>query len=248
MFSLAGRTALVTGGSRGIGRGIVEGLARAGADVIVVSRDLASCEKASAEVAGTYGVQAFAHACHVGRWAQVGELADAAWSYTGRLDVLVNNAGMSPPYADVTGVSEELFDKVVGVNLKGPFRLTALVGTRMAEAGSGSIVNIGSVGSVRPQANAIPYSAAKAGLNAMTVAFAQLLGPAVRVNAVLPGRFLTDVSTHWDPAELERAAAVTPLRRAGQPGEIAGAVVYLASDAASFTTGALLRVDGGWEP
>jgi NAD(P)-dependent dehydrogenase (short-subunit alcohol dehydrogenase family) len=156
---------------------------------------------------------------------------------------------MSPVYAGVTEVSEELFDKVIGVNLKGPFRLTALVGSRMAaQQGSGSIVNIGSVGSVRPQPNAIPYSAAKAGLNAMTIAFAHLLGPTVRVNAVLPGRFLTDVSAHWDPDDLRRATTVTALRRAGSPDEMAGAVVYLAGDASSYTSGALLRVDGGWEP
>jgi len=171
------------------------------------------------------------------------------WQYTGRLDILVNNAGMSPPYDRVTDVTEQLFDKVVGVNLKGPFRLTAVIDCQMAErAGGGSIINVSSVGGVRPQPDTIPYSAAKAGLNAMTVAFAHLLGPAVRVNAVVPGRFLTDVSNYWDAAQLRVANELTALRRAGAPEEMAGAIVYLASDAASYTSGALLRIDGGWQP
>jgi NAD(P)-dependent dehydrogenase (short-subunit alcohol dehydrogenase family) len=248
-FDLSGRTALVTGGSRGIGRAAAQALAEARADVIVASRDEASCRRAADEISAAAGQRAFAHACHVGHWSELDRLAEAAWRYTGRLDILVNNAGMSPLYDRVTDVTEELFDKVIGVNLKGPFRLTALIGSRMAEqAGGGSIINVSSVGGVRPQPDAIPYSAAKAGLNAMTVAFAHLLGPAVRVNAVVPGRFLTDVSKHWDPEALRAANALTALRRAGAADEMAGAIVYLASDAASYTSGTLLRVDGGWQP
>ena len=248
-FDLSGRTALVTGGSRGIGRAAAQALAEAGADVIVASRNESSCRRAADEIAAATGRRAFGHACHVGHWDELDRLAEAAWRYTGRLDILVNNAGMSPLYDRVTDVTEELFDKVVGVNLKGPFRLTAVIGSEMAErAGDGSIINVSSVGGIRPQPDTIPYSAAKAGLNAMTVAFAHALGPAVRVNAVAPGRFLTDVSKHWDPAQLRAASARTALRRAGMPEEMAGAIVYLASDAASYTTGALLRVDGGWPP
>jgi len=248
-FDLSGRTALVTGGSRGIGRVAAQALAEAGADVVVASRNEASCRRTAGEIAAATGRRAFAHACHVGHWDELDRLAEAAWRYTGRLDILVNNAGMSPLYDRVTDVTEELFDKVVGVNLKGPFRLTAVIGSQMAErAGGGSIINVSSVGGIRPQPDTIPYSAAKAGLNAMTIAFAHLLGPAVRVNAVAPGRFLTDVSKHWDPAQLRAASALTALRRAGAPEEMAGTIVYLASDAASYTTGALLRVDGGWQP
>jgi NAD(P)-dependent dehydrogenase (short-subunit alcohol dehydrogenase family) len=248
-FDLSGRTALVTGGSRGIGRAAAQALAEAGADVIVASRNESSCRRAADEIAAATGRRAFGHACHVGHWDELDRLAEAAWRYTGRLDILVNNAGMSPLYDRVTDVTEELFDKVVGVNLKGPFRLTAVIGSRMAERDAGgSIINVSSVGGIRPQPDTIPYSAAKAGLNAMTVAFAHAFGPAVRVNAVAPGRFLTDVSKHWDPAQLRAASARTALRRAGMPEEMAGAIVYLASDAASYTTGALLRVDGGWPP
>jgi NAD(P)-dependent dehydrogenase (short-subunit alcohol dehydrogenase family) len=248
-FDLSGRTALVTGGSRGIGRAAAQALAEAGADVIVASRNEASCRRAADEIAAATGRRAFGHACHVGHWDELDRLAEAAWRYTGRLDILVNNAGMSPLYDRVTDVTEELFDKVVGVNLKGPFRLTAVIGSQMAERDAGgSIINVSSVGGIRPQPDTIPYSAAKAGLNAMTVAFAHAFGPAVRVNAVAPGRFLTDVSKHWDPAQLRAASARTALRRAGMPEEMAGAIVYLASDAASYTTGALLRIDGGWPP
>jgi NAD(P)-dependent dehydrogenase (short-subunit alcohol dehydrogenase family) len=247
-FDLSGRTALVTGGSRGIGLAAAQALAEAGADIVVASRNEASCRRAADQIAGATGRRAFAHACHVGHWDELDRLAEAAWRYTGRLDILVNNAGMSPLYDRVTDVTEELFDKVIGVNLRGPFRLTALIGSQMAERAGGSIINVSSVGGVRPQPDTIPYSAAKAGLNAMTVAFAHLLGPAVRVNAVVPGRFLTDVSKHWDPAQLHAANALTALRRAGAAEEMGGAIVYLASDAASYTSGALLRVDGGWQP
>ena len=248
-FDLSGRTALVTGGSRGIGRAAAQALAEAGADVIVASRNESSCRRAADEIAAATGRRAFGHACHVGHWDELDRLAEAAWRYTGRLDILVNNAGMSPLYDRVTDVTEELFDKVVGVNLKGPFRLTAVIGSQMAERDAGgSIINVSSVGGIRPQPDTIPYSAAKAGLNAMTVAFAHAFGPAVRVNAVAPGRFLTDVSKHWDPTQLRAASARTALRRAGMPEEMAGAIVYLASDAASYTTGALLRIDGGWPP
>jgi NAD(P)-dependent dehydrogenase (short-subunit alcohol dehydrogenase family) len=248
-FDLSGRTALVTGGSRGIGRAAAQALAEARADVIVASRNEASCRRTADEIAAATGQRAFAHACHVGHWDELDRLAEAAWRCTGRLDILVNNAGMSPLYDRVTDVTEELFDKIIGVNLKGPFRLTALIGSRMAEQpGGGSIINVSSVGGIRPQPDTIPYSAAKAGLNAMTVAFAHLLGPTVRVNAVVPGRFLTDVSKDWDPVALRAANALTPLRRAGAPEEMAGAIVYLASDAASYTSGTLLRVDGGWQP
>jgi NAD(P)-dependent dehydrogenase (short-subunit alcohol dehydrogenase family) len=247
-FDLTGRTALVTGGSRGLGRSIGHALAAAGAAVVVVSRDEASCRRTADEIADATGAATFAQACHVGRWDEVDRLAESAWGYTGRLDILVNNAGMSPRYDDITAVTEDLFDKVIGVNLKGPFRLTALVGTRMAAENGGRIVNVSSVGGVRPQPDTIPYSAAKAGLNAMTVAFAHLFGPSVRVNAVVPGRFLTDVSAHWDADQLSAANDVTALRRSGEPDEVAGAVLYLASDASSYTSGALLRVDGGWAP
>jgi NAD(P)-dependent dehydrogenase (short-subunit alcohol dehydrogenase family) len=244
-FDLSGRVALVTGGSRGLGREIVLGLARAGSDVVVASRKLANCQAVADEVESTTGRKALAAACHVGHWDELDGLVDAAWDHFGKVDVLVNNAGMSPLYPDLVSVTEDLYDKVFAVNLKGPFRLTALVGTRMAAGDGGSIVNVSSIGSLRPAPTIIPYAAAKAGLNTMTVGFAQAFGPTVRVNCVVPGSFLTDVTDHWDEDTMRRAAENPALRRVGDPAEIVGAVLYFASDASSYTTGALLRVDGG---
>jgi NAD(P)-dependent dehydrogenase (short-subunit alcohol dehydrogenase family) len=245
MFDLSGRVALVTGGSRGLGRAMVDGFAAAGADVVIASRNLESCEKAAAEVAAATGRAALPYGVHVGRWGQLDGLVEAAYDRFGRVDILVNNAGMSPLYERIDTVTEELFDKVIGVNLKGPFRLAALVGTRMAAAGSGSIINISSAGAVRPRPEIVPYAAAKAGLNAMTVGLAQAFGPAVRVNAIQAGTFLTDVSRSWDADAFAARAQRFALRRGGQPEEIVGAALYLASDAASYTTGAILTVDGG---
>jgi NAD(P)-dependent dehydrogenase (short-subunit alcohol dehydrogenase family) len=244
-LSLAGRTALVTGGSRGLGRAIALGFAAAGADVVVTSRKLDACEAVAGEVRAL-GREALAHACHVGHWDELDALVDAAYARFGRLDVLVNNAGMSPLYPDLGAVTEELWDKVLGVNLKGPFRLTALVGSRMVDDGGGSIINVSSTGSLRPYGAIVPYAAAKAGVNAMTAGFANAFGPTVRVNCIVPGPFFTDVTRHWDlDAFAQMAEQRIALRRGGQPDEIVGAALYFASDASSFTTGSLLVVDGG---
>jgi NAD(P)-dependent dehydrogenase (short-subunit alcohol dehydrogenase family) len=245
-FDLTGRVALVTGGSRGLGRAMVQGLAEAGADVIIASRKLGECERAAQEVERDTGRRALAVACHVGRWDEVEELVERAYSGFGRVDVLVNNAGMSPLYDRPSSVSEELWDKVLAVNLKGAFRLTALIGERMQEGGGGSIVNISSAGSAYPRGDIIPYAAAKSGLNAMSEAFAYAYGPTVRVNVIMAGPFLTDISKAWDMEAFEALAERFALGRGGRPEEIVGALLYLASEASSFTTGAILRVDGGY--
>jgi NAD(P)-dependent dehydrogenase (short-subunit alcohol dehydrogenase family) len=242
---LDGKVALVTGGSRGLGREMVLAMARAGADVAITSRKVESCEAVAAEVAETTGRRAFTYGCHVGHWDEIGDLVDATYAALGRVDVLVNNAGMSPLYPDLASVSEDLFDKVVGVNLKGPFRLAALVGARMADGNGGSIINVSSVAAIRPTPNELPYGAAKAGLDALTIGFAQAYGPTVRVNSIQCGPFYTDISDAWDKDAAAAAFATYPLGRGGQPHEVVGAALYLASDASSFTTGTVLRVDGG---
>jgi NAD(P)-dependent dehydrogenase (short-subunit alcohol dehydrogenase family) len=242
-FDLTGRVALVTGATRGLGRAIVQGLAAVGADVIVSSRKQDACDEVAEQVRGL-GRRAFSYACHVANWEEIDGLVEAAYAEFGHVDVLVNNAGISPLYPSPEGVSEELWDKVLGVNLKGPFRLSALVGARMRERG-GSIVNVSSIGAVRPSYDIIPYAAAKAGMNAMTVGFADALGPNVRVNTIMPGPVRTDISRNWDEEAFAARASTFPLRRAGEPDEVVGAVLYLASDASSFTTGAILAVDGG---
>ena len=247
-FDLGGRVAVVTGASRGLGREMTLAFAEAGADVLVVSRRQDACEAVAAEVAERTGRRAVARACHVGRWAEVDALADAAVETFGHVDVLVNNAGMSPLYDDLESISESLWDKVLDVNLKGPFRLSARLGAHMARRGSGSIVNVSSVAAIHPRPGELPYAAAKAGVEAITIACAHALGPAVRVNAIQPGPFFTDVAAHWDMEAFARQVEGFALRRGGQPKEIVGAALYLASDASSYTTGSVLRVDGGYRP
>jgi NAD(P)-dependent dehydrogenase (short-subunit alcohol dehydrogenase family) len=244
-FDLTGRVALVTGGSRGLGREMVLGMAAAGADVVIASRKLEACRGVAELVEERTGRRALSVACHVGRWAELDALVEAAYDAFGRVDILVNNAGMSPVYPSPDAVSEELWDKVLAVNLRGPFRLTALIGPRMAEQGGGSVINVSSSASLYPRPDVIPYAAAKAGVNALTQAFAHTW-PSVRVNCIVPGPFLTDISKAWDMDAIERRLARFALGRAGRPEEIVGAALYLASDAASYTTGALLSIDGGY--
>ncbi|NLT06466.1 MAG: glucose 1-dehydrogenase [Solirubrobacterales bacterium] len=245
-FDLTGKVALVTGGSRGLGRAIVGGLAAAGADVVIASRKLESCEELAAEVERETGRRALPVACHVGRWDDLERLVETVYGEWGRVDVLVNNAGMSPVYDSLADVGEELWDKVLNVNLRGPFRLAVLVGERMAAGDGGSIVNVSSAVSYRPTPDVLPYAAAKAGVNAITHGLAHAFGPKVRVNAVVPGTFLTDVARHWDPDWFAGVAETFALKRGGEPEEIVGAVLYFAAAASSYTTGALLDVDGGW--
>ena len=166
-----------------------------------------------------------------------------AWSAAGRIDVLVNNAGSSPLAPSSLETPEALFDKVVALNFKAPFRLMSLVGSRMAAGAGGSIVNISSTGAIRPQPELAPYAGAKAALNAVTEAFAREYAPKVRVNAIMPGRFLTDISRAW--SEEDRRNAEVALARSGEPEEIVTAALYLASPASGFTTGSVIRVDGG---
>jgi NAD(P)-dependent dehydrogenase (short-subunit alcohol dehydrogenase family) len=246
-FDLSGKVALVTGGSRGMGRAMVLAMAAAGADVVIASRKFENCELLAEEVTAQTGRLAVPVAANVSSWSEVERLAEAAYGSFGRIDVLVNNAGMSPIYDSPEDVSEALFDKVVGVNLKGPYRLTALVGSQMAADGiGGSVINISSVASTHPREDVIPYAAAKAGLNAMTQGFAHAWPRLVRVNAILPGTFLTDISKAWDMDAFEQRAETFALRRGGLAAEIVGAALYFASDASSYTTGSLLAIDGGY--
>jgi NAD(P)-dependent dehydrogenase (short-subunit alcohol dehydrogenase family) len=244
MFDLTGKIALITGGSRGLGREMAIAFAKAGADVVVASRKIDACREVALQIE-SLGRRALAHGCHVGAWRDVDALVEAAYARFGRIDILVNNAGMSPLYPSLDQVSEELWDKVLAVNLKGPFRLSAIVGARMQQGGGGSIINVSSIAAERPTPTEAPYAAAKAGLNALTIAFAQAYGPAVRVNAIQAGPFLTDISKAWPEGIEQFLAARASLARAGRPDEIVGAALYLASAASSFTTGAILRVDGG---
>lgn len=246
LFDLSGKVAVVTGGSRGLGLEMSLAFARAGASVLIASRKQEACDEAAARVSEATGQRCLGAAYHAGRWEDSDRLAELAYREFGRVDVLVNNAGMSPLYESLTAVSEELYDKVLGVNLRGPFRLSALIGERMAAGDGGSIINVSSIAAVQPTPNELPYGMAKAGLNALTVGLARAYAPKVRVNCIMPGPFLTDISKAWDMQAFEkRAREAIPLGRGGQPDEVVGAALYFASDASSYTTGAILKIDGG---
>jgi NAD(P)-dependent dehydrogenase (short-subunit alcohol dehydrogenase family) len=244
-FDLTGKVALVTGGTRGLGRRMVSALAASGADVVITSRDETACRDVADQVRKESGQRAVGRACHVGRWEEIGGLVDDVYAEMGHIDILVNNAGIAPLYDSLDSVSEALFDKTIAVNLKGPFRLSALIGTRMAAGSGGSIISISSTAAVRPRPAFVPYAAAKAGLVALSEGLARTFGPSVRSNVVMAGPFATDITANWDWDSFNAHVRHFALGRIGQPDEIVGAVLYLASDASSYTTGAVIRVDGG---
>jgi NAD(P)-dependent dehydrogenase (short-subunit alcohol dehydrogenase family) len=245
LFDLTGRVAVITGGSRGIGRAVAEGLATAGADVVIASRKADACEAAAKEIAAGTGRRALPVACHVGNWTDCDRLVDTVYEEFGRCDILINNAGMSPLYDGLASVTQALYDKVHAVNAAGPFRLCALVGPRMAEGDGGSIINVTTAGSLRPNPTDLPYAMAKASLNALTIGLAGAWAPKVRANLVLPGAFDTDITKAWGEDAKQAAGRINPMGRIGQPGDMVGVCVFLASDAASYVNGAQVLVDGG---
>jgi len=244
LFDFTGKTVLITGATRGLGYEMVKAFALRGADIVISSRKQESCEEVAEEVRAI-GRKALACSCHVGDWNDVERLTEAAYAEFGKVDVLINNAGMSPVTPNSLDVTEDLFDKVISVNFKGAFRLSALIGQRMAEAGSGCIINVSSSGARRPLANAIPYCGAKAALNAMTEGFAAEFGRfGVRVNTLSAGPFLTDISKAW--SEDQRKRIPSPIGRPGNPDEVVTTALYLASPASTYVTSCLARVDGGF--
>jgi NAD(P)-dependent dehydrogenase (short-subunit alcohol dehydrogenase family) len=225
LFDMTGKVAVVTGGSRGMGKEMVRAFANAGADVVIASRKIDACEELAAEITEATGRRALPVACHVGYWDQCDQLAETDSLY------------------DVT---ESLYDKVMEVNLKGPFRLSAAFGKRMADGDGGSIINVSSIAAADPSPNETAYGAAKAGLHAITKSFAREYAPKVRVNCIMPGPFLTDIALAWDTEQFnQRAAETIALQRGGEADEVVGAALYFASAASSYTTGSILKIDGG---
>jgi NAD(P)-dependent dehydrogenase (short-subunit alcohol dehydrogenase family) len=241
LLDFSGKVALVTGGSRGLGREMVMALAERGADLIIASRKAEACETVAEEVR-SMGRRALAIGAHCGKWDEIDGLIEAAYAEFGRVDILVNNAGMGPRMPSEE-VPENLYDSVLNLNLKGPYRLSSVIGKRMKEAGSGAILNISSVAALQPLAQVVPYSAAKAGLNAMTIGLAREYAPEVRVNCICAGPFLTDIAKAW--TEEARQTADNALGRPGRPEEIVSAALYLLSPASTFSTGSVITVDGG---
>ncbi len=243
---LTDKVVVITGGSRGIGKCCAEAFAACGANVVVASRKSGPCEELAADLNARFGTRNIGVGCHVGDWDQCDALIARVLEEYGRIDVLMNNAGMSPLYEKLSDVTEALYDKVHSVNTRGPFRLSSLAGEHMAANGGGAIINVSSIAAVKPTPNELPYAVAKSGLNTLTIGLAQALGPNVRVNCIMPGPFLTDIAKAWDmDAFNERARETIPLGRGGQPEEVVGAALYLASDLSTYTTGAIIKIDGG---
>lgn len=247
-FDLTGKIALVTGASRGIGEGIARLLAAQGAHVIVSSRKQDACEAVAASIRDEGG-KAEAYACHIGEMAQIDKLFADLEAKHGRIDILINNAATNPHFGHITETDVGAFQKTVDVNIRGYFFMSSAAAKLMARNGGGSIVNVASVNGVTPGAQQGIYSITKAAVISMTKAFARECAPQkVRVNALLPGATDTKFASalFHNPVILEQALSRIPMRRVAEPSEMAGAVLYLASDAASYTTGAALNVDGGY--
>ena len=241
LFDLSGKVALITGGSRGLGEQMALAFADAGADIIVASRKIEACEEAAEQIRGK-ARRAYALSVHAGKWAQVERLLEDAYAAFERVDILVNKAGMGPMLPSHK-VSEDLFNKVIALNFKGPFRLAALIGERMAAGEGGGTINISSGASWKAMPLVVPYAGAKATLTAKTIAFAQEYGPKVRVNAIAAGPFLTDISKAG--SEEQRDSAPNAAGPPGRPEEIVSSALYLASPDSSFVTGTILNCDGG---
>jgi NAD(P)-dependent dehydrogenase (short-subunit alcohol dehydrogenase family) len=240
-----GKVVVVTGASKGLGRAMALGFAEAGADIVVSSRRIEACESVADEVR-ELGRQALAVACHVGDWAQCDQLIAATVAKFGRVDVLVNNAGIAPVPPSLAGVTSELFDKTIAVNLKGPLRLMARAAEHMPAGGT--VINISSKASTHPSPFTVVYAAAKAGLNVLTAAAAQEFGPhGIRVNGIICGTFDTDSFRSSLPNEDAARAMAERLTidRIARPDEIVGTALYLASDASSYLTGEMIVLDGG---
>jgi NAD(P)-dependent dehydrogenase (short-subunit alcohol dehydrogenase family) len=245
-FSLSGKVALVTGGSRGIGKAIAVGLAKFGADVAVTSRKLPDLEEVAAEIKGL-GRKSMAVAAHVGRMDEIGNLVPKVKDELGRIDILVNNAGTNPTMDAAISIEERAWDSIMNLNLKGLFFLSQAVARLMQEQGGGKIINVASVAGITPDILPV-YSISKAGVIMATKVMAQQWAQYnIRINAIAPGLVKTRFSEAlWSNPDIAQAVTLrTPLQRIAEPDEMVGAAVFLASDASSYVTGHVLVVDGG---
>lgn len=252
-FSLKDKVAIVTGGGRGIGKAIAFGMAKAGAKVVIASRRIEALEATAAEI-NAAGGEAVPIQAHLGKYEQIQKLIDAVVDKYDRIDILVNNAGTNPALASVLDTEERIWETVINLNLKGVYFTSQAAARIMKNQGGGKIINIASIDGYRPEPNLSIYSISKAGVLMITKAFAMELAPYnIRVNAIAPGPISTKMyESHWfhlPPEEAKKAKKELeerfPMKRVGLPEEIAGAAIYLASDASSYTTGAEILIDGG---
>lgn len=248
-FDLTGQVAVVTGATRGLGRAAALGLSSAGARVVVSSRKHDAAVETARQIEHETGVETFGLGCHVGHWETVPDFVDAVVARWRRIDVLVNNAGINPAAVPLESMGRDLWRKVFEVNLEGPLRVAQTVAPVMRAGGGGSIINIASMAAHMGTAGIGPYSASKAALLNLTWTMAQEWAPwRIRVNVISPGPFLTELSRAAERADTgfgQRTAAMTKMNRIGDPGEIVGPVLYLASAASSYVTGDELSVSGG---
>jgi NAD(P)-dependent dehydrogenase (short-subunit alcohol dehydrogenase family) len=249
LFDLTGKVAIVTGSTKGIGRAMVQGLAQAGASVVVSSRKQDLCDQVAAEVASSTGAETLGLACHVGQWDGIPAFVDGVLARFGRIDVLVNNAGINPARVTPSEMTLEYWRKVFSVNLEGPLRTSQLIAPIMRDGGGGSIVNIGTMAAYSGGSNICAYGASKAGLLNLTKSMAMEWAPwRVRVNLLSPGPFMSEMmegGARTAPGYFELVAGGTFQKRIADPHEIVGPVLYLASDASSFVTGDDISVAGG---
>ena len=252
-FSLKGKTAIVTGSSRGIGKAIALGFAKAGAKVALTSRKMNDLEANAAEIK-TFGGEAFPIQAHLGKMEEINRMVGLVMDRFGRIDILVNNAGSSPAMGTVFDSDERLWETIMNLNLRGLYFTSQAVAKVMKKQGGGKLINIASIDGFKPEPGVSVYSISKAGVRMITKAFALELAPFnIQVNAIAPGPISTKMlDSHWFHLSQEEAkkqkeamAKMTPMGRIGEPDEIVGAAIYLASDASSYTTGAEIVIDGG---
>jgi NAD(P)-dependent dehydrogenase (short-subunit alcohol dehydrogenase family) len=252
-FSLKGKIAVITGGGRGIGQAIAFAFAKAGAKVVVTSRKAQDLEATANEIKA-FGGDAFPLPAHLGKIDEIKRMVGTVVEKFGRIDILVNNAGASPAMGSVLECDERLWDKLMDINLKGAYFVNQAVANIMVKQGGGKIINIASVDGHNPEPGLSIYSISKAGMRMLTKAFAsELLRYNIQVNTISPGPISTKMmNSHWDLLPPEEAQKVKeavekalPSGRIGNPDEIAGAALYLASDASSYTTGSEILIDGG---
>jgi NAD(P)-dependent dehydrogenase (short-subunit alcohol dehydrogenase family) len=253
-FSLQGKTAIVTGGGRGIGKAIALGFAKAGAKVALTSRKINDLETSSIEIKA-FGGEAFPVQAHLGKMEEISRMVATVIEKFGRIDILVNNAGTNPAMGSVMDSDERLWETIMNVNLKGYYFTSQAVARVMKKQGSGKIINIASIDGFKPEPWVSIYNISKAGVRMITKSFAlELAAFNIQVNTIAPGPISTKLlDSHWFHLPSEEAkkqkealARITPMGRIGEPDEIAGAAIYLASDASNYTTGAEIVVDGGF--
>jgi NAD(P)-dependent dehydrogenase (short-subunit alcohol dehydrogenase family) len=252
-FLLKGKVAIVTGGGRGIGQAIAFGFAKAGAKVVITSRKAHDLEATAAEIKSCGG-EAFVLPAHLGKMEEIQKMVNTVMDKYGRIDILVNNAGASPAMGSVLESDERLWDTIMSLNLKGAYFVSQAVGKVMKKQGSGKIINIASIDGFNPEPGVSVYSISKAGVRMITRAFAmELARDNIQVNAIAPGPISTKMmNSHWghlspeeQKKERDKLCQLLPTCRIGEPDEIAGAAIYLASDASSYTTGTEIVIDGG---